>query len=195
MPAEVTADSSLFHFADVSPAVFFSHLYAISAQYPSHESGTSGALSTFLFIPSQLGQLHPNEKDVLGDKAEEFRRESSKLSQSVARLEAGARINGPHFVERVREWFPKVLVVDPYQLVRITDPVLGRGRSDSIYSSPSQLIHPDWNDPTLLKKRSGWLWWSSHAIYIDIYMTKWSHSHDLNTKTLCNLRAFIGITR
>jgi hypothetical protein len=158
MPAEVTTDPSLFHFADVSPAVFFSHLYAISAQYPSHESGTSATLSTFLFIPSQLGQLHPNEKDVLGDKAETFSRESSKLSQSVTRLEASARINGPHFVERVREWYPKVFVVDPYQLVRISDPVLGRGRSETIYSSPTALIHPDWNDPTLLKKRRGWLW-------------------------------------
>ncbi|KAI9285804.1 hypothetical protein BC943DRAFT_360016 [Umbelopsis sp. AD052] len=158
MPAEVTVGTSLFHFADVSPAVFFSHLYAMSAQYPSHESGTSGALSTFLFIPSQLGQLHPNEKGMLGDKADAFRRESSKLSQSVGRLEASARINGPHFVERVREWYPKVLVVDPHQLVRISDPVLGRGRSEAIYSSATTLIHPDWNDPTLLRKQRGWLW-------------------------------------
>jgi hypothetical protein len=157
-PAEVTMDSSLFIFADVTPAVFYSHLYAISAQYPSHESGVSGALSTFLFVPSQLGQLHPNEKDILGDKAEGLGRESSSLSQSVSKLEASARINGPHFVERVKEWYPKVLIVDPYQLVKISDPVLGRGRSESIYSSPTKLVHPDWKDPTLLKKRRRWFW-------------------------------------
>jgi len=157
-PADVTMDSSLFHFAQVSPAVFYSHLYAISAQYPTHGSMTPGALSTFLFIPSQLGQLHPNEKKVIGDKAEGYRLESNKLSQSLVTMDAATRIHGPHFVERVREWFPKVLVVDPSQLIKISDPVLGRGRTQSIYSGSTELVHPDWNDPTLLTKRRGWFW-------------------------------------
>ncbi|GAB5585701.1 hypothetical protein Unana1_00601 [Umbelopsis nana] len=158
-PADVTMDASLFHFAEASPAVFYSHLYAISAQYPTHDSAiTPGALSTFLFVPSQLGQLHPNEKDTLGEKAENYQLESSKLSQSVINMDASARMLGPHFVERVREWYPKVLVVDPFQLIKISDPVLGRGRTQSIYSGSMELVHPDWKDPTLLSKRRGWFW-------------------------------------
>lgn len=155
-PLEVAMDESLFHFTEISPSAFYSHLYAISAQIPSDDSITTPALSTFVFIPSQLGQLHPKEMEVLGDKADEHRRESSKLSKSVSAMEASPRINGPHFVERVRDWYPKVLVVDPSRLIYVTDPIPGRGRAQSIYSGAIELTHPDWKDPSLIEKKRSW---------------------------------------
>jgi hypothetical protein len=148
-------DETLFHFTEITPAAFYSHLYAISSQ-GSDDSITTDAISTFVFIPSQLGQLHPKEIEYLGEKADEYKRESSKLSQSVSTIDASLRINGPHFIERVREWYPKVLVVDPSKLVHVTDPIPGRGRTQSIHRASTELTHPDWKDPSLIERKRAW---------------------------------------